>query len=440
MLEITTIDNQYPLINLKSRTPKGFGISPYGFFQTIRFSLNAFTNGYFSYKNPDLVSSTLLQKNGRVTFPPIVSTKEIPNKQVKVAFLGDIMTSKSGNPPELGGLLRDTLASADIIVVNVESPIIDSNDKQVRNGLAFKMNNSYLKFLEDCNPSAKLVFNIANNHAADGSKSDRLGFCKRLFSKIGSIFPDQIKDPADRNIFEKILAIIKNIFPKPSKPTTDTSIIERTVTSLKKAFPDSEIIGAEVEDAKPVLSLSLGEGGPKIGLVGWTDVMNHDKDHSKKPIIRGSDITKESMEQARKNNDVLIAFPHGNEEQSYNPLKETRDRWRALMENGIFDCIIGHGPHTLIPAEVVSGNRPLFHSIGNFYSPKGKSQTKVGCVPMITFNTKGSQISSYDYDVHIIEQRKEKVVLIENLINEASIAYPKITIKRMQKIWNSLFT
>ena len=79
---------------------------------------------------------------------------------------------------------------------------------------------------------------------------------------------------------------------------------------------------------------------------------------------------------------------YGNEEQSYYPLKETRDRWVNLINERQFDVIVGHGPHVLHPAEQV-GQGLLFHSIGNFCSPVGRSQTKVGCIPEMTIQYEG---------------------------------------------------
>ena len=65
----------------------------------------------------------LLEKEGSIYH------RDIGQKQtssVKVVFLGDIMVLKSGQPPKLSDDLKKVLENANIIVANVESPVVNA--------------------------------------------------------------------------------------------------------------------------------------------------------------------------------------------------------------------------------------------------------------------------------------------------------------------------
>lgn len=224
MIKISSVDNSFTLSNPDYRIPKGIGVSPYPFRSLIRYIANAIFNGYFSYINPDHNKMRLLSKEGRIK----TRDSSEQTSSLKVVFLGDIMVSRSGKPPKLSNDLEEVLKTADIIVANVESPVVNS-DKVIKRGcsLNFEMPNSFLSSIYSCNRAAKWVFSIANNHACDTSR----------------------------------------------KNEQDVSGVETTIGSIRAAIPDAEIVGAEIGSAKSVLTLQV-EGGPKIGFVGWTEVMN----------------------------------------------------------------------------------------------------------------------------------------------------------------------
>lgn len=386
MVKINSLNNNFLLYNPDSRKPKGIGISPYSLHSLIRYILNFLFDGYFSYINPDHRNMKLLGKEGRIKR---CDASECPSS-LKIVFLGDIMLSRSGNPPQIENDLKKILATADVIVANIESPVI-SSDQILQRGysLQFMMPNSFLSTLYSCNRAAKWVFSIANNHACDHSEKNEL----------------------------------------------DVSGVITTIDSIRAFIPDAEIIGAEIGSAKSVLSLQV-EQGPQIGFVAWTELMNHDRHHYKKKIMRETDITEEVVGNLKDHHDLLFGFAHGNEEQSYYPLKETRDRWSRLIDKKKFDAIVGHGPHVLHPAERIGEEGLLFHSIGNFCSSEGKSQTKVGCIPEITIDYKNNQILSTQYKVHLLRQRGESLSIIEDL-NGKNPIYPRI-MHRLKNIWKTL--
>lgn len=354
------------------RKPMGFGASPYPLSSLPRYVLNYLTNGYFSYKNEDM---RLASKEGSMH---IRSYRE-PNKQfLRMIFLGDIMTSKSGKGPHVDDALRKLLCSADVIVANVESPVVQEIKARRGLSLQFAMHVDYLKSMYDINPQAVWVFSMANNHACDTC----------------------------------------------SKEEDDVSGLEQTVKIIKEVMPNAIVIGACVQDCEPGLSFKVNNG-PSIGILAWTDLMNNDHAHHKKPVTRGQDISMNGLYHFKKDNelDFLIGFAHGNEEQSCMPCPSTRSAWRQLFSPFHFDLIIGTGPHVAQPIEEIDG-RLLFHSIGNFCSPVGRSQTKVGYIPEFEFLSDREGVWKCSYHTHIIQQKDDEISLVQPDYSNA--LYPDI--------------
>lgn len=366
------------------RKPQGFRVSPYALKNLPRYFINALTNGLFSYINPDKDTMNLLSKKGMLS----LATRDIkPFNPTKIMFLGDIMVSKSGNPPQMNTALTDLIKSADVIIANIEAPVIEDQQEKTKRDLSlqFKMPVSYLKAIYNINPKALWLFSIANNHAFDTSDKD----------------------------------------------SQDITGLQNSMRIIIREMPNSSILGTQ-----NVAVLKIN--GLRVGVIGWTDIMNNDSKHIKKPITRAEDISPLLIQKIKNMQklDILIGFVHGNEEQSYYPLKETRDRWNTLLGTDKFDFIVGTGPHVIQPAEQIKSSL-IFHSIGNFFSAGGRSQTKVGLIPEIDlkYNSLHKKIA-LSYIVHFIQQKNDTLLLFD--VDENKIFYPEI-VDRLKKIWSTLF-
>ncbi|MCA6600096.1 MAG: CapA family protein, partial [Pseudanabaena sp. M57BS1SP1A06MG] len=150
-----------------------------------------------------------LAREGCITH---ANSTESPVSSFKVVFLGDIMVSRSGKPPQFTTDLKKVLMGADVIIANLESPLVD-DAKIIKRGLSlnFAMNRSFLSTICACKRTAKWVFSIANNHVCDTSQ----------------------------------------------KSTVDVSGVEATLNHIRTAVPGAEAIGAEIGAAKSVLSLQI---------------------------------------------------------------------------------------------------------------------------------------------------------------------------------------
>ncbi len=379
---VSVMSKDFCLVDLEKRQPKGIGVSPYSFFPTIRCVMNNVFNGYFSYINPDRDQMQLLKLRNISE-----ETAKQSKFSKKIAFLGDVMVTRDGKFPKVSPELKKVLQEADIIFANIEAPVSNKEMTKRTFSLNFEMSNKYLlDMIKSCNEHAQWVLSIGNNHAGDNSKNSQ----------------------------------------------QDISGIEATIQNILSICPEAKIIGAEIQGSYSVLSFKLADGGPTIGATSWTEVMNNDRLHYQKPIIRETDLTKEKVQTITEKHDFLIGFPHANEEQSYYALKETRDRW---IKDLPFDAIVGHGPHVLLSAEKIEG-KVIFHSIGNFCSSVGKAQTKIGGIPILTFYYNSEKDFFVDYDMKVLEQQEGLISIID--VNKGNQHYPHI-INRLKTIWGDLF-
>jgi poly-gamma-glutamate synthesis protein (capsule biosynthesis protein) len=105
-------------------------------------------------------------------FAPAAATVARPLKvQARLAFIGDISAVANHRPPKVDPAIRGALASADLVIGNCESPVVDR--AYARWGTFFGIRHAMREgFLADSLAAAgiareKLVLSIANNHALD---------------------------------------------------------------------------------------------------------------------------------------------------------------------------------------------------------------------------------------------------------------------------------
>jgi poly-gamma-glutamate synthesis protein (capsule biosynthesis protein) len=109
--------------------------------------------------------------------------------------------------------------------------------------------------------------------------------------------------------------------------------------------------------------------GLRLGIVAWTEWINHDVFASGPGPIRGGDIANQDWPalKARLGLDGLIAAPHWDREFHHFPAPATRRLARSLAAGG-FDVVAGHHPHVLQPLELI-GDVPCLYSLGNLCGP-----------------------------------------------------------------------
>jgi poly-gamma-glutamate capsule biosynthesis protein CapA/YwtB (metallophosphatase superfamily) len=94
-----------------------------------------------------------------------------PKTAVRVVFLGDLSAVANGEPPEIDAVLRETIAAADVVVANCESPVVGRPAFPVATKLGARhaMTPAFLDGViaaMGIQPN-RLVLSLANNHALD---------------------------------------------------------------------------------------------------------------------------------------------------------------------------------------------------------------------------------------------------------------------------------
>ncbi len=112
--------------------------------------------------------------------------------------------------------------------------------------------------------------------------------------------------------------------------------------------------------------------------------------------IMDKDKIKKDVEEARKNADIVIAFPHWGTENSMTVSDYQKEYAQYFCSLGV-DIIIGTHPHVLEPVEWItdekSGNKTLvYYSIGNFVSHQTNLNQLLGGMAEITVERKDGNV------------------------------------------------
>jgi len=239
--------------------------------------------------------------------PPGATLIEPPARKVRLAFIGDISAVANRSAPECDPAIAALLASADLVVGNCESPVVERPHAVVgtRLGTHHAMTE---RFLADALaaagiPREKLVLSLANNHVLDQGVA---GF-------------------------------------------------EETVRALKRLGIRS--IGTAAE--APIERFAVGP--LTIGFVAFTQWRNADAAAFTSYVSMQSDLG--SGHDAR-GVDLVCAVPHWDWEFRHFPRPETRALARQLAGQGV-GLIAGHHAHVVQPIERI-GKTLVAYGLGDF--------------------------------------------------------------------------
>lgn len=365
-------------------TLPGVSLSPYSFGDTLTYASGLLLGDYVS-SNPckiaipgrSLTDHVVGLRKGVLNLPDVPS---VPTDQDPLRFFvaGDVMVSKSGHPIQLSDELITTICSADVFVINVESPVSFETTLGQRDGLNFVMSQSYLRhFVEQLKhrkPDLTIIYDIANNHALDGHALSQNNLAEQAIEEID----------------------------------TDNFPLLRTVAAIREMDPQAVIIGAHLAEDKyrdilysdnrtvncyAELLAVIEKNGIRCGFIGFTDILNHNAFSWDKRVVRTEDIPSD-LEAIKKENklDQLYLVGHGNIEQCIYPQEAWRNKMLQFLNDGA-DAIFGHGPHVPLTNEVLCVNgrtKFIAHSLGNLYGPTKLGNTGLNCLAKYTLHQDAS--------------------------------------------------
>jgi poly-gamma-glutamate capsule biosynthesis protein CapA/YwtB (metallophosphatase superfamily) len=230
-----------------------------------------------------------------------------PARTVRLAFVGDISAVANSSAPDCDPAIAELLGSADLVVGNCESPIVER-------------------------PSAVLGSRLGTHHAM----TER--FLAEALAAVGIAPGKLVLSLANNHVLDQGIAGFGE-----------------TVAALKRL--GIRTIGT-IEDG-PVARLAVGP--LSIGLAAFTLWRNADAD-----AFAGRVSMESESDWAREAGgvDLMCAVPHWDWEFRHFPRPETRALARRLAARGV-GLIAGHHAHVVQPVERIGGT-VVAYGVGDF--------------------------------------------------------------------------
>lgn len=231
-----------------------------------------------------------------------------PAQSVRLAFVGDISAVANKHAPRFDAALRQMLASADLVVGNCESPVVDRPSARI-GGLLGTHHAMSASFLGEALDAAGLtpgrtVLSLANNHmldqGVDGYAATRAALHRLGVTSIGT---------------------------------------DATVTAL------------------PV-------GAVMIGLVAFSQWRNGRASDFSGRVAMAGDVPAACAATTGAGADLVCAVPHWDWEFRHFPRPETRAWARRLSQLGV-GLVAGHHAHVVQPVERI-GETLVAYGLGDF--------------------------------------------------------------------------
>jgi poly-gamma-glutamate synthesis protein (capsule biosynthesis protein) len=237
--------------------------------------------------------------------------QQLPARKKRLAFLGDISAVANREPPMVDERLKALLASADLVIGNCESPVVEQprHPRGTAAGTRHAMTRGFLAATIEATGIApgRLLLSLANNHMLDQGTE---GYAE-----------------------------------------------------TRQALADLGIgtIGS-VEDGA-VCAIDLD--GLTIAFAAFTEWRNASREDFAGRVTMFEDLIASDCAALRYSDaDLVCIVAHWDREFRHFPRPSTRALAQALVESGA-DLIVGHHAHVLQPAEMI-GDALVAYGLGDF--------------------------------------------------------------------------
>lgn len=312
---------------------------------------------------PRLLKPSLAGGDG--SFGPIAARWHEPKNFVRLVFLGDISAVANTEPPEIDPALRETIAAADLVVTNCESPAVEQPAFPLATRLQLR-HTMAPAFLDRVLAAAgikpeKLVLSLANNHVLDQGVS---GF-------------------------------------------------EETLSALKAR--GIRTIGTAADG----LVRRVEAGSLTIGFLAFTQWRNASAAEFAGRVTMADGIA--GWREDAGAVDLVCAMPHWDLEFRHFPLAETRALARRLVKEGVGLVVGGHA-HVVQPIERI-GTSFAAYGLGDFLGtalPRAPWPLKIGALLSVEVSADAGtmgQVAAYRVVPFLRERRgwHERLVSAEHV-------------------------
>jgi len=278
---------------------------------------------------------------------------EIPKKDIKILVVGDVMLArtigqliKNGKDPFIN--VSNFFKEYDLVVANLETNISRAGIGDPKPGKLYTFN-APIESIKSLKNSGISMVSLANNHTMDYGTNALIDEMQNLNNGSVKYFG------AGKNISEAFSA--KNII------LADTTI---------------SFIG--VNDIENWIT-KVGINSPGSAYFDINQISN-------------------SIQNAKKVSDVVIALPHWGIEYNLSFTDRQNLLGKELIDNGV-DIVIGSHPHVMEPS-ITYKNKMVYYSMGNFVFDE---------MPLITNADKGYMVEIVIRDKKIISSKKINIRL-----------------------------
>jgi gamma-polyglutamate biosynthesis protein CapA len=326
------------------------------------------------------VLATALILNAQLTQTKINPTDSVFKSNVTVYFTGDVMLGRKVNSLLDNGVnvfsnVDGMFKNSDGAVVNLEDPMTTST-VAYKNTIPLKANPKYAHVLKDNNI---IVACLANNHIMDYGDAG-LNDTITALNATGMNFTG-----AGNNIDQASKPVYLNI--KGRKITILNFMDNTTFTG----FSPSEMAAAT-------------SNSPGYAPADWN-------------------LVKSSIDEAKKNSDVVVVFFHYGNEYDTQPNSYQIALSHQCIDEGA-DMVIGSHPHVIQPVETYHG-KPIFYSLGNFVFDQSNTATHDSLMVEMDLNENNMNVKVHPMELvnsapQLMDNSSADQVL-EKLENESSL-------------------
>jgi poly-gamma-glutamate synthesis protein (capsule biosynthesis protein) len=261
----------------------------------------------------------------------------VKNKELRILFTGDLAPIGSAESNELNDYsltidykLKELVNKSEIAITNLEAPLTLSKNKILKTGPHLKAHPSSVKLLKDIGIN---VACLSNNH---------------------------IRDYGTQGVLDTI------------RICTDNGI---------------EIVGAGINLANASKSLIKTINGKKIAIFNFSET-EYNVATKERAGSNPDDFFHiwESISNAKKENDYIIAVMHGGKEMYPYPTPNQLKLFRFIVDIGA-NAVIGHHSHVIGGYEIYKG-KPIVYSLGNFIfdEPDNDESWYKGAIVVLNFD------------------------------------------------------
>lgn len=193
-----------------------------------------------------------------------------------------------------------------------------------------------------------------------------------------------------------------NVINTGSNHTNDfkQEVISASVNAWKGVPNVLAVAGANAEPSDKDIIRYFENNGVKFAFVSYTTYSNEPSPNGYSVTMYSKNLAQKQLTEARKKADIVIVSMRWGTEYSPN-INAQQKTWAREVANLGADIIVGHGPHVLEPAEVITlddGRKSyVWYSLGNFFNAQLDPESLFNGIAVMDIDISTKKITNVAY-------------------------------------------